>query len=55
MKILIQDGTVIDGTGSKGFIASVAIENDRIQAVIDLLNMAEDNTLLSHLINRIVR
>jgi len=33
MKILIQDGTVVDGTGSKGFIGSIAIENDRITAV----------------------
>lgn len=33
MKILIQNGTVIDGTGAKGFIGNVAIENDRITAV----------------------
>jgi len=33
MKILIQDGIVVDGTGSKGFIGSIAIENDRITAV----------------------
>jgi len=33
MRILIKDGTVVDGTGSKGFFGSVAIENDRIIAV----------------------
>ena len=33
MRILIQNGTVIDGTGSKGFIGNVAIEYDRITAV----------------------
>lgn len=31
------------------------IENDRIRAVIDLLNMAENNKILGHVIDRIVR
>lgn len=31
------------------------IENDRIQAVIDLLNTAEENNYLGHLLDRIVR
>ena len=31
------------------------IENDRIRAVIDLLNMAENNKMLGHIIDRIVR
>lgn len=33
MKILIQGGTIIDGTGAKGFIGNVAVENSRITAV----------------------
>ena len=31
------------------------IELDRIQAIIELLNKAEDDKLLSHIIDRIVR
>jgi hypothetical protein len=31
------------------------IENDRIRAVIDLLNLSEENSLLSHILDRIVR
>jgi hypothetical protein len=31
------------------------IENDRIQAVIDLLNLSEENNYLGHLLDRIVR
>lgn len=31
------------------------IELDRIHAIIDLLNMAEDNNILGHVIDRIVR
>lgn len=31
------------------------IENDRIKAVIDLLNMAEENNILGHILDRIVR
>ena len=31
------------------------IELDRIQAVVDLLNKAEDDQFLNHVINRIVR
>lgn len=31
------------------------IELDRIQAVIDLLNKSEDDAILSHIIDRIVR
>lgn len=31
------------------------IENDRIQAVIDLLNKAEVDNMLSHILDRIVR
>lgn len=32
-----------------------SIENDRIQAVIDLLNLAETDNYLSHLLDRMVR
>jgi hypothetical protein len=31
------------------------IENDRIKAVIDLLNRAEEDNILSHILDRIVR
>jgi hydrogenase maturation factor len=31
------------------------IEHDRIRAVIDLLNKAEDDALLDHIINKLVR
>ena len=31
------------------------IEHDRIRAVIDLLNKAEDDNILDHIINRLVR
>jgi hypothetical protein len=31
------------------------IENDRIQAVIDLLSHSEENSYISHLIDRLVR
>lgn len=31
------------------------IEYDRIQAVIDLLNLCEDNAVVGHLIDRMVR
>lgn len=31
------------------------VEKDRICAVIDLLNMADENTVLSHILDRLVR
>jgi hypothetical protein len=31
------------------------IENDRIKAIIDLLNRAEEDNILSHILDRIVR
>ena len=33
MSILIQHGTVIDGTGKKGYTADVLIDRDRIRAI----------------------
>ena len=33
MSILIQHGTVIDGTGKKGYTADVLIDGDRIRAI----------------------
>lgn len=36
MKLLIKNGLVVDGTGNKGFIGSVAIENDIISAIGDI-------------------
>lgn len=31
------------------------IENDRIRAAIDLLNMAEENQYISHIVDRLVK
>jgi len=31
------------------------IENDRIKAIIDLLNLSEENGVLGHILDRIVR
>lgn len=36
MKILIKNGTIVDGTGKKGFPGSVLIENDKIAAIGNL-------------------
>ncbi|HML33053.1 N-acyl-D-amino-acid deacylase family protein [Sporomusa sphaeroides] len=33
MRILIKNGTIVDGTGEKSFAGNVAVENDRIVAV----------------------
>lgn len=33
MKLLIKNGTIVDGTGKKGFPGSIVIEHDRITAV----------------------
>lgn len=32
-----------------------SIENDRIRATIDLLNMAEENKYISHIVDRLVK
>ena len=39
---LIKNGTIIDGTGSKGFNADIAIEEDRIVAIGTLEGEAKE-------------
>ena len=36
-KILIKGGTVIDGSGKRGFAADILVEGERIEAVGDAL------------------
>lgn len=36
MKLLIKNGLIVDGTGNKGFIGSVAVENGAIAALGDI-------------------
>lgn len=36
MKLLLKNGLIVDGTGKKGFIGSVAVENDIITAIGDI-------------------
>lgn len=48
------EATIEDLEGVKYYTID-DIEHDRIQAIIDLLNMAEENAILGHVLDRIVR
>ena len=45
MKILFKGGTVIDGTGAKGFKGDVLVDGDRIAAVGAALDAAADEVV----------
>jgi hypothetical protein len=49
------DSLILEFGDDAKWYAIDTIENDRIRAVIDLLNMAENNKMLGHIIDRIVR
>lgn len=48
------EATIEDLEGAKYYVID-DIEHDRIQAIIDLLNLAEENAILGHVLDRIVR
>lgn len=47
--------TVIEDMEDARYYKVDEIEHDRIQAIIDLLNKAEEDPLLGHILDRIVR
>lgn len=45
MKLLLQNGLIVDGTGKKGFLGGVLIENDRIAGMGDIPPASADNVI----------
>lgn len=45
MKLLLKNGFIVDGTGEKGFVGSIAIEDDKIAAVGEVVEEGFDKVI----------